>query len=61
MRFTDKAVEKRNLTADKFWSGLASYDRYEAHKRLESKTVRGRIIDVSPQTVRHLLGKSSPF
>lgn len=35
--------------------------RYEAHKRLKSETIPGRIINVPPSAIRMYLGASAPF
>lgn len=36
-------------------------NRFEAHKRLQSETIPGRIINVPPASIRMYLGASCPF
>lgn len=35
--------------------------RYEAHKRLNKETIRGKIIEVPASVMKQYLGGSAPF
>ncbi|BGP23869.1 sulfiredoxin [Rhodotorula toruloides] len=45
----------------KYYFAFGGCHRYEAHKRLKSKTIPGRIINVPPSAIRMYLGASAPF
>ncbi|ORY91626.1 ParB/Sulfiredoxin [Leucosporidium creatinivorum] len=45
----------------RYYLSFGGCHRYEAHKRLGSATVRGRVINVPPSMIRQHLGASCPF
>ncbi|KAL7338865.1 sulfiredoxin [Rhodotorula toruloides] len=45
----------------KYFFAFGGCHRYEAHKRLKSETIPGRIINVPPSAIRMYLGASAPF
>ncbi|KAM0788755.1 hypothetical protein ACM66B_002847 [Microbotryomycetes sp. NB124-2] len=59
--FTPMEIYRVNRDGKTYYMAFGGCHRYEAHRRLHSETVRGRIIDASPQMIRHILGGSSPF
>ncbi|KAI5476807.1 hypothetical protein MNV49_007264 [Pseudohyphozyma bogoriensis] len=46
---------------NKYYFAFGGCHRFEAHKRLGSKTLPGTIINVPPSTIRGYLGGSCPF
>ncbi|GAA5854384.1 hypothetical protein JCM5353_001775 [Sporobolomyces roseus] len=53
----------RTESADgkKYYMAFGGCHRFEAHKRLKSETIPGRIINVPPASIRMYLGASCPF
>ncbi|KAK4705551.1 sulfiredoxin, partial [Phenoliferia sp. Uapishka_3] len=53
----------RCVTPDgqKYYFAFGGCHRFEAHKRLNSETIKGIIIDVPPSSIRLYLGASCPF
>ncbi|GAA5894525.1 hypothetical protein JCM8208_006264 [Rhodotorula glutinis] len=45
----------------KYYFAFGGCHRYEAHKRLQSETIPGRIISVPPSAIRLYLGAGCPF
>ncbi|GAA5904924.1 hypothetical protein JCM5296_001735 [Sporobolomyces johnsonii] len=45
----------------KYYMAFGGCHRYEAHKRLQSETIPGRIINVPPASIRMYLGAGCPF
>ncbi|GAA5907055.1 hypothetical protein JCM6882_005157 [Rhodosporidiobolus microsporus] len=44
-----------------YYFAFGGCHRYEAHKRLKSETIPGRIINVPPASIRMYLGAGCPF
>ncbi|GAA5994177.1 sulfiredoxin [Rhodotorula paludigena] len=44
-----------------YYFAFGGCHRYEAHKRLQSETIPGRIINVPPSAIRMYLGAGCPF
>ncbi|GAA5823610.1 hypothetical protein JCM11251_000697 [Rhodosporidiobolus azoricus] len=44
-----------------YYFAFGGCHRYEAHKRLKSETIPGRIINVPPSAIRMYLGAGCPF
>ncbi|GAA5839454.1 hypothetical protein JCM3766R1_003551 [Sporobolomyces carnicolor] len=61
-RFTPiEVLRTQSPDGKQYYIAFGGCHRFEAHKRLQSETIPGRIINVPPASIRMYLGASCPF
>ncbi|GAA5927826.1 sulfiredoxin [Sporobolomyces koalae] len=60
-KFTPIEVVRTQANGQNYYMAFGGCHRFEAHKRLGSESIPGRIINVPPASLRMYLGASCPF
>ncbi|GAA5955036.1 hypothetical protein JCM3765_003167 [Sporobolomyces pararoseus] len=56
-----EVLRTEDQKGQKYYMAFGGCHRFEAHKRLKSETIPGRIINVPAASIRMYLGASCPF